>query len=208
MDTTEPTTPPPTGDDPAYDPGLDPVFTPGLDPVFDIGAIERPHPNLLKQYAISSLVGLIVAPIIFLPLLFKYYTLRYKFDEEGVSARWGILFRREIYLTYKRIQDIHVKRNVVERWLGIGTVEVQTASGSSSAELSLEGMEHHASVRDYLYGRMRGFARGGTAAQTQDHASQQAPGTTGGGATDGDVVELLQEIRTELEGVRRELARR
>jgi len=87
---------------------------------FDIHAIERPHPNLLKQYAISSLVGLIAAPIIFVPLFFKYYTLRYKFDEEGVSARWGILFRREIHLTYKRIQDIHVKRNVVERWLGLG----------------------------------------------------------------------------------------
>ena len=71
-----------------------------------------------------------------------------------------MLFRREIYLTYKRIQDIHVKRNVIERWLDIGTVEVQTASGSSSAELAIEGMEHFAEVRDYLYGRMRGFAGG------------------------------------------------
>ena len=85
--------------------------------------------------------------------------LRYRIDDEGVSARWGILWRREVYLTYRRIQDIHVKRNLFERWLGIGTVDIQTASGSSSAELSLEGMEFYASIRDFLYSRMRG-ARG------------------------------------------------
>ena len=28
---------------------------------------------------------------------------------------WGLLFRHEVYLTYRRIQDIHVTRNIVER---------------------------------------------------------------------------------------------
>ena len=58
------------------------------------------------------------------------------------------------------IQDIHVSRNIIERWLGIGKVEIRTAAGSSSAEPALEGMEHWDPVRDYLYRRMRrtGFA--------------------------------------------------
>ena len=51
------------------------------------------------------------------------------FDEEGISVRWGILFRREINLTYARIQDIHLRSNFIERWLNLARIEVQTASG-------------------------------------------------------------------------------
>ena len=129
-----------------------------------------------------------------LPLFFKYHTLRYRFDDEGVSASWGILFRREIYLTYRRIQDIHVSRNLFERWFGIGKVEVQTASGSSSAELSIEGMENYEAVRDYLYGRMRGTG------QTKE--AQEQPQSA-----ESEVVELLRAIKGDLDGVRRALER-
>ena len=159
----------------------------------DIRAIQRPHPNLMKVYFIQSVLANVLFPILIVPLYFRYHTLRYKFDDEGISASWGILFRREVYLTYKRIQDIHVKRNVIERWLGIGTVEVQTASGSASAELSLEGMSDYEAVRDFLYRRMRGH--GGAPAQPAD---AQAPDET---------AQLLRAIRTELEGARRALER-
>jgi uncharacterized membrane protein YdbT with pleckstrin-like domain len=30
-----------------------------------------------------------------MPLYFKYETLRYRFDEEGMSMSWGILMRRQ-----------------------------------------------------------------------------------------------------------------
>ena len=79
-------------------------------------------------------------------------------DRRPASARrsYGILFRRETYLTYARIQDIHLTRNLFERWLGIGTVEIQTASGSGSAEISVPGTDQFEPIRDYLYARMRG----------------------------------------------------
>jgi putative membrane protein len=175
-----------------------------------IFAIRRPHPNLLKNYALKSLLALFFAPIVFLPMFFKYHTLRYRFDEEGVSASWGILFKREIYLTYKRIQDIHVRRNIVERWLGIGTVDVQTASGSSSAELSVEGMEDYEGVRDFLYRRMRGWSGDTAAAAGAGQAGPMTVGAVGavGGVADERVVALLDEIRGELDGLRKDLAAR
>ena len=40
---------------------------------------------------------------------FRYHTMRYRFDAEGVSMSWGILFRREVLLNYSRIQDIHLQ---------------------------------------------------------------------------------------------------
>ena len=123
-----------------------------------IFAIHRPDPALMTWYVIRSFV---LGPLFFIPLIplyFRYHTMRYDFDEEGISMRWGILFRREITLTYSRIQDIHLVSNFVERWLGLARVQIQTASGSSSAEMTLEGLREFAAVRDYLYSRMRGIS--------------------------------------------------
>ena len=85
----------------------------------EILALERPEQGLMTYYV---LMAFIAGPFFFIPLTllyFRYHTMRYRFDEEGISMRWGILFRREIHLTYSRIQDIHLVSNAVERWLGI-----------------------------------------------------------------------------------------
>ncbi|HUP47508.1 MAG TPA: PH domain-containing protein [Thermoanaerobaculia bacterium] len=123
-----------------------------------IFAIHGPHPALLKYYVLTSFV---LGPFFFIPLIplyFRYHTMRYEFDREGISMRWGILFRREVTLTYARIQDIHLVSNFVERWLGLARVQIQTASGSASAEMTIEGVKEFAELRDYLYSRMRGVA--------------------------------------------------
>jgi putative membrane protein len=57
--------------------------------------------------------------------------------------RWAYLFRREVSLTYARIQDLHLVSNVIERWLGLGRIQVQTASGSAEAEMTIEGLQDY-----------------------------------------------------------------
>lgn len=166
-----------------------------------IRSITRPHPNLLTLYFLQALITLLGFPFVFLPLFFRYHTLRYRFDDEGISAAWGILFKREIHLTYRRIQDIHVSRNLIERWLGIGKVEIQTASGSASAELTIEGMEHYAAVRDFLYGKMRGTGGG-------SRAGAPAAAETAPLGDEAEVVALLRSIKDDVEGVRRALESR
>jgi putative membrane protein len=167
-----------------------------------IRAIERPHKSLLVFYAIMAIPSLFLWPIVMLPLYFKYHTLRYKFDDEGISASWGILFHRQIFLTYKRIQDIHVQRNLVERWLGIGRVQIQTASGSAGAELTIEGLKEHEAVRDYLYTRMRGHGKtGGSAPQAAAGLGAGEPAAAPS-ASEAEMVALLQEIRAELAATR------
>src|SRR5688500_15268917 len=92
----------------------------------------------MKYYILTSFMA---APFFVFPLLylyFRYHTMRYEFDEEGISMRWGILFRREITLTYARIQDIHLNSNLVERWLRLARIQIQTASASAAAEMTLE----------------------------------------------------------------------
>jgi membrane protein YdbS with pleckstrin-like domain len=126
---------------------------------FDAKAITRPDDALLAYYIIVSLAALIAFPIVFLPRFVRFKTMRYRFDDEGVSMRWGLLFRREVYLTYRRVQDIHVTRNIIERWMGLAKVPIQTASGTSGATMTIEGIRNPEPLRDYLYERMRG-ARG------------------------------------------------
>jgi len=126
---------------------------------FDALKIQRPDPLLLRYYIWAALLTGPFSPMVLLPLWFRYSTLRYKFDESGVSMSWGVFFKQEVYLTYRRIQDIHLTRNLLQRWMGLAKISLQTASGSSKAEMAIEGILQAEELRDFLYARMRG-ARG------------------------------------------------
>ena len=116
---------------------------------FNPGELERPDRSLLKYYG---------------------------FEDDGMSMSWGVLFRHEINLTYRRIQDIHLSRNIIQRWFGLATVAVQTASGSAGPEMKIEGILEPEKLRDYLYTRMRG------AREVDEHPQDEA-------------LALLREIR-------------
>lgn len=171
----------------------------------ELFAISRPAPVLLTYYAVSSLL---LGPFFFfalIPMYFRYHTLRYRFDSEGISMRWGILFRREINLTYARIQDIHLRSNLLERWLGLARIEVQTASGSSGAEMTLEGLLEYEAIRDYLYSRMRGSH----GSETSSRPRAVEGGSTALSRTDAArLVEVFRDLTTEIRALREQLERR
>lgn len=165
---------------------------------FDPYHIDRPAPALLTYYALMSLLSGPGFPFVFVPLVCKYLTLRYHFDDKGVSMRYGVLFRREVLLTYRRIQDIHLTHNIVQRWLGLATVSVQTASGSSGAEMAIEGVLEADALRDFLYQQMRG-ARGldaPAATHVSGHAAEPAAAVSE--PPDDEALRLLREIRDAL----------
>ena len=73
----------------------------------------------------------------------------------------------------------------MQRWLGLATVEVQTASAGGEAELKIEGVIEYEALRDALYRRMRG---------ARDDDGDEI------GAVDGtdEALGLLREIRDAL----------
>ena len=166
-------------------------------------AIERPHRDLLTYYLFAAFIVPPLFPVMAVVLYFRYHTMRYTFTDEGISMRWGILFRRETIISYARIQDIHLRANFVERWLGLARVLVQTASGSSGAEMTLEGLKEFEAVRDFLYHRMRGV---------KDPAHHAAAATASAAPTpaagDADLAAVLREVAHELRETRRVLASR
>ena len=168
-----------------------------------IFSIERPHRNLMKLYLLRCLVvppfSLVVLPFLY----FRYHTLRYRFDEEGISMRWGILFRREVNLTYARIQDIHLASGILQRWLGLADIHIQTASGTAAAEMTIEGLLEYEAVRDFLYGRMRGLRESRRPTASPGPAAATVPSATR--AAEGELVGALQEVCQALRATREAL---
>ena len=180
------------------------------DPATDrqIQALERPDKALWTYYLLSALVIPPLFPITGTYLWFRYNTMRYKFTDDGISMSWGILFRREIIVNYARIQDIHLRSNVVERWLGLARILVQTASGNSSAEMTIEGIKEFEALRDFLYSRMRGVkdhAHHPVAAAAASTAATPALASASGS---GELAAALRETAAELRAVREALAKR
>jgi uncharacterized membrane protein YdbT with pleckstrin-like domain len=116
--------------------------------------------------------------------------MRYRFDAEGISMSWGVIFHHETVVNYSRIQDIHLRSNLIERWLGLARVEVQTASAGSGAELTLEGMANPEEIRDFLYSKMRG---------AKIPQALEAPPASALAATMLSVAEELRAIRELVE---------
>lgn len=164
-----------------------------------IFAIDRPHPNLIKNYFVTSLVSGPFFFIIFPYLFCKYHTLRYKFDDEGITVSWGVLFKKEIHLTYSRIQDIHIISGVIQRWFGLSEIQIQTAAGSASAEMTIEGIIEYEELRDYFYSRMRGFRN-----PTVETPSA-VPHGTGSFPASEQITGLLSEILSEMKASREAL---
>jgi len=173
--------------------------------VSSIFAIERPNPKLWTYYLICCLAAGPLFPILILPHWFRYRTMRFRFDAEGISMRWGILFRREVLLNYARIQDIHLVSNVVERWLGLARIQIQTASGSSAPEMTIEGVMEFEAVRDFLYSRMRGIAEKSGRSEVRTGAGLPAGGAVSGTLEGSELVVALQAVTSELRAIRETL---
>jgi len=169
----------------------------------EILAIERPDSKLMQYYFLCCLITGPLFFILIIPSYFRYYTMRYRFDHEGISMRWGILFRREVLLNYSRIQDIHLVSNLIERWLGLARIQIQTASGNATPEMTIEGLRQFETIRDFLYSRMRGMKE--RAAGRQATGSMQvpdaSPATVGADAAT-ELVQVLGAVAQELKSLR------
>jgi putative membrane protein len=176
---------------------------PTVDRAFDPFVITRPDPVLMLYYVLVSLLAGPAFVFVLAPLYCKYLTLRYRFDDKGISMSYGLIFKRETLLTYRRIQDIHLTHNIVQRWLGLATVSVQTASGSAGAEIAIDGILEFDALRDFLYQRMRG-ARGLDQEELAKAAQSSVQGALAGDgdstlSTEADeATALLREIRDAL----------
>jgi putative membrane protein len=82
----------------------------------------------MTYYVLQAIAANVALPFVFSVSIFPvpHNALPVRYD--GIHMKWGIIFRREVLLNYSRIQDIHLRSNLIERWLGLARIEIQTAS--------------------------------------------------------------------------------
>jgi putative membrane protein len=61
--------------------------------------------------------------------LFRFLTFRYRFAQDELIVRQGLISTNERHIPYRRIQSIDLIQNPIQRALGVADVRVQTASG-------------------------------------------------------------------------------
>ena len=158
--------------------------------------IETPSQALLTYYFLTSLFAGPLLLIAFPIMWIRFKTLRYELQDSGIRMSCGLLFRKEVIVAYRRIQDIHVSHNMFQRWLGISNVSIQTASGNAMPEIVVEGVQAPDQLRDWLYERMRGAKTGSTERSSLSHEVLSAT------ADDADnVTRILQGIRDNLAAI-------
>ncbi len=168
---------------------------------FDPSTITRPDERLMSYYVVVAILSVFAFPITLFVLWIKYRTLRYRFDDEGIWRAQGLLWRSEVNITYRRIQDIHLTNGLLQRWFGLATVSIQTAAGSASPEVTIEGVLEAEALRDFLYTKMRGVRD--RAAGVAHGAAMPSPGPSAvlpaaAAAAGDEALALLVDIRDAL----------
>jgi putative membrane protein len=128
-----------------------------------------------------------------------YRSLRYEVQDDEVVVNVGIWTKSVKHVPYRTVTNIQVKRDVVDRWLGIGTLNIQTAgmSGQTGAEERLVGLSDVQGVYESVAGELRRF-RGGMAPTQADVEVEPTAAPQDG----------LGEILVEVRAIRRALEER
>jgi membrane protein YdbS with pleckstrin-like domain len=124
--------------------------------------------------------------------VFKRY--RYDLLDDEIVVHAGWLVQKVRHVPYRMVTNIEVKRGLLDRWLGIGNLNIETAGNSDPnqrAEAQLLGLADVDGVYEEVAGCLRAFDE---AQQRQPWERTRRP-VAAGTAADGDV---LQAILTEL----------
>jgi len=103
------------------------------------GSFSLREPNIGSLTIISVTVGALMA----LSFLWSYLTWKnysYWIDEDTLRIKQGVLRKQNRRIPKKRIQNVDIKRNIVQRALGISQVKLETAGGGET-EATLSYLE-------------------------------------------------------------------
>ncbi|MEF8863024.1 MAG: PH domain-containing protein [Haloarculaceae archaeon] len=115
-------------------------------------------------------VGLVAGGLV-LALLYQFvYWERYEYEVTGdtFDIRSGVFSRRTREIPLGRVQNVDLRRNVVQRALGIAEVRLETAGGSETeAQLRFVGEAEAERLRDAVSRRKRGVSEDSTEAEPE-----------------------------------------
>jgi len=122
--------------------------------------------------------------------------LKYSIEEERLVIHKGFLTKKNVSIPFSAVTDFTLSRSLYERWIGIGTLLVQTAGQGPQAavhEGKLEGLVDFETIHADLRAKVRIHRGAGPGTAASD------PKTT------GSDTEILQSILEEVKRIGRKL---
>jgi len=127
-----------------------------------------------------------------------YQSLRYEIHEDEMIVNAGIVTKSTKHVPFRTVTNLTVKRGILDRWLGIGTLDIETAGMSNTQgvpEQSLVGLENPQEVYELVVSALHRF-RGGMAPTS---AEEEAPVAAS--------PEALNAILAEVRAIRQAMAK-
>lgn len=125
------------------------------------------------QFSGVSGIGVLVVAWFVVALgyqLVYYQRFDYELTEDTLDIASGVLSRRNREIPVRRVQNVDISRNVVQRGLGIAQINLETAGGSST-EASLRYVSHEEARR--LQSEIGRLKRGVTPEEAEADASEE-----------------------------------
>lgn len=98
---------------------------------------EENEGSIDERIVIGALIAGLVIYVVLCIYHFLYYkTSYYQFEENGITCRRGVLFRKKSFLEYSRIHAVNKKQGLIQQLFKIGYLLVD--SGSTNTSFSAE----------------------------------------------------------------------
>ena len=82
--------------------------------------------------------GILVLLLIYYTLSWAYYT--YRYEKGYLHIKAGILFKKERSIKQERVQTVNIRIGILQRLLGLASIQVETAGGGMESELKLSAV--------------------------------------------------------------------
>ncbi|EUJ19064.1 YbtB protein [Listeria aquatica FSL S10-1188] len=96
--------------------------------------------NQWFQAWLFPILIIIVILLMFAPAMIKYWTYRYTLEEKGLRIKYGLIFRKNIFIPYERIQTVQQKQWFFFIPFNVVQILVETAGTSGKAEADLSAV--------------------------------------------------------------------
>ncbi|MBC1501581.1 PH domain-containing protein [Listeria weihenstephanensis] len=105
------------------------------------------------------LLVLALIVILLAPALIKYFTYRYRMDDKGISVKYGLFFKKNIYIPYERIQTVQQKQWFFYMPFHVVQILIETAGGGKAeADLSAVPASVAQELKDLRAGKIEEIA--------------------------------------------------
>jgi putative membrane protein len=127
--------------------------------------------TLEPVFVIFAALGFVA--IVSASLAWEYFVWRrydYFFEEDSLKITHGVFRRKERDIPYRRIQNVNIKKNIVQRVLAIAKVDFETAGGSGT-EASLKYVKKEEAKN--IQKKVKEFKRGTEEEELEDDEKRE-----------------------------------